>query len=302
MHTELKKTMEPYQNESFMDFFSSILSYLDEGVYYVDKERQILYWNKGAERLTGYSEKEIVGRHCQDNLLEHVTEDGTCLCVGLCPLAATIQDGQCRKANVFLHHKEGHRVPITVQTLPVRDNAGVTLGALEVFLENPETIDKNEKLKQLAKLAYLDNTTNLPNQNYMLMKLKAIVEELRRSPSLYGVIMERVDNYTDLSDEFSTLILDRIFATAGNTLQNNIPPTAVIGRWDHQTFLIIVPNMIENSVATLGKRLARLVEQSTFMIDRKTAKSNLSFRYAMLESADNENLLLQPLLIAPYQK
>lgn len=294
--------MEDYQAGSFMDFFSSILSYLDEGVYYVDRDRQILYWNRGAERLTGYKENEVVGRHCQDNILEHVLDDGTCLCLGLCPLAATIEDGKCRKANVFLHHKEGHRVPITVQTLPVKDNNGATLGALEVFLENPETDDKSEKLKQLAKLAYLDNTTNMPNQNYMMMKLKAVQEELKRSTCQYGVIMERIDNYTDLSDEFSPAILDRILHTAGNTLQSNIPATGIISRWDHQTFLILVPNMNNQNLETLGRRLSRLVEQSTFMVNRITAKSHLSFRYSILEQAANEQALLESLLNTPFQK
>lgn len=294
--------MENYQTGSFMDFFSSILSYLDEGVYYVDRDRQILYWNHGAERLTGYGAKEVVGRHCQDNLLEHVLDDGTCLCLEKCPLAATIEDGQCRKANVFLHHKQGHRVPISVQTLPVKDNDGATLGALEVFLENPDTTDRNEKLKQLAKLAYLDNTTNLPNQNYLMMKLKAILEELKRTPIMYGVIMERIDNYTELTDEFAPPIIDRILHTAGNTLQSNIPATGIIGRWDNQTYLIIVPNINVQTIEILGRRLSRLVEQSTFTVERKTAKSQLSFRCAMLTSAKDEMALLEPLFNLPYKK
>lgn len=298
----MEDIMSEFQNETFLDFFSSVLSYLDEGVYYVDRNRQILYWNQGAQRLTGYSEKEVVGRYCQDNLLEHVLDDGTCLCLELCPLAATILDGKCRKANVFLHHKEGHRVPISVQTLPIKDNDGKVLGALEVFLENPETDDKNEKLKLLAKLAYLDNTTNLPNQNYMMMKLKAILEELRRSSCMYGAVMERIDNYTELSNEFAVPILDRILHTAGNTLHTNIPATGIISRWDHQTFLIIVPNTNEQNIEILGRRLSQLVEQSTFTIDRKTAKTQMSFRCSMLEKADNEQALLGPLLNTPFRK
>jgi len=40
-----------------------------DGVYIVDKERRIVFWNKGAEEITGYSAKEVCGRKCSDNIL-----------------------------------------------------------------------------------------------------------------------------------------------------------------------------------------------------------------------------------------
>ena len=48
--------------------FKELLDTLYDGVYFVDRERRILYWNKGAERLTGYSSEEVLGVHCSDHL------------------------------------------------------------------------------------------------------------------------------------------------------------------------------------------------------------------------------------------
>jgi PAS domain S-box-containing protein len=53
---------------------------LSDGVYFVDRGRRILYWNKGAERITGYSKDEVLGRRCRDNLLNHCDDAGTILC------------------------------------------------------------------------------------------------------------------------------------------------------------------------------------------------------------------------------
>lgn len=41
-----------------------ILGTVPSGLFLVDDERHIVYWNKEAERITGYSSSEIVGRHC----------------------------------------------------------------------------------------------------------------------------------------------------------------------------------------------------------------------------------------------
>ena len=43
-------------------FFKKMLDELYDGVYFVDTDRRILYWNAAAERLSGYAASEVVGR------------------------------------------------------------------------------------------------------------------------------------------------------------------------------------------------------------------------------------------------
>jgi PAS domain S-box-containing protein len=104
-----------------------------DGVYFVDRERRITYWNKAAEELTGYSSTEAVGRQCFDNFLVHVNDQGCPLCLSGCPLVGTISDGKRREAKIYLQHKLGHRVPVSVRVAPVVDSAGHIAGAGTVF-------------------------------------------------------------------------------------------------------------------------------------------------------------------------
>ena len=62
-----------------------ILDNLYDGVYIVDKDRRIHYWNKAAEELTGYSASGLLGSCCNDNILNHVDEAGNKLCSDDCP-------------------------------------------------------------------------------------------------------------------------------------------------------------------------------------------------------------------------
>jgi PAS domain-containing protein len=48
-------------------FVEKLLENLYDGVYFVDCDRRILYWNKGAERISGYSAGEVIGRYCHEN-------------------------------------------------------------------------------------------------------------------------------------------------------------------------------------------------------------------------------------------
>jgi PAS domain-containing protein len=87
------------------EFYKRLLDSLNDAVYFVDRERRIVYWNKGAERITGFSSDDVLGHLCYDNLLSHVDGKGQELCRGHCPLSATMADGEAREAQVFLRHK-----------------------------------------------------------------------------------------------------------------------------------------------------------------------------------------------------
>jgi PAS domain S-box-containing protein len=96
-------------------FEQAVVDQLYEGVYYVDLGRRIRSWNQGAERLIGFDASDVVGRYCHDNLLNHVDASGQPMCRTLCPLAATMRDGEGREADAFLRHRKGHRVPVWVR-------------------------------------------------------------------------------------------------------------------------------------------------------------------------------------------
>ena len=107
-----------------------------DGVFYVDLERKITFWNRSAERISGYAAEDVIGMTCCDKMLECVTSDGSRLCDENCPLAATMQDETARELNIYLHHKKGHRVPVTVRTSVLRGEDAETAGCIETFVES----------------------------------------------------------------------------------------------------------------------------------------------------------------------
>ena len=55
--------------------FEAVVDSLETGVYLVDHDRKIVYWNRGAERISGYKRHDVTGRYCRDDLLVHCDEN-----------------------------------------------------------------------------------------------------------------------------------------------------------------------------------------------------------------------------------
>jgi PAS domain S-box-containing protein len=105
--------------------------------YVVDLDQRIRWWNGAAAELTGYAAADVIGTLCSDRKLGHVDADGRQLCGDGCPLLETMRDGEPRQADVWLHHRKGHLVPVTIVANPLRDADGQIIGAIETFRDIP---------------------------------------------------------------------------------------------------------------------------------------------------------------------
>ena len=113
------------------ELLQKIVDEAPQGIYVLDAERKIVFWSAGAERITGYSREEMVGRHCFEGMLDHIDREGVHLCHDFCPMMATIFDGQSREQPVFLKDRTGQRIPVMVHTEPLFKGQE-TLGLLNI--------------------------------------------------------------------------------------------------------------------------------------------------------------------------
>lgn len=160
--------------------YEKLLNTLQEGVYFVNREREITYWNEGAERLAGYAAGEMLGKACCDSVLEHVDEHGQSLCADGCPLSSVMRDGQPRTAEFYLRHKLGHRLPVAVRVFPLRNSDGVIVGAVEVFSDSTLKMKFEKRVSELEQPAFRDALTGLPNRRHIELKVEQALQDHQR--------------------------------------------------------------------------------------------------------------------------
>lgn len=247
---------------SRQDFYFDILNNLFDGLYFVDRERRITFWNRTAESLTGYEAREVVGRRCADNILVHVDGEGHNLCEGRCPLAKTLEDGESREVEVFLHHRKGHRVPVAVRVAPIRGANGRITGAVEVFNDNSRRLAETQELDHLRRLALLDPVTELRNRHFLEISLQAILKEVNRYNWPMGLLFVDIDRFKRVNDAYGHEAGDEILKAVAQTLARSVRAFDIVGRWGGEEFVVVVRNITEKNLALLAEKIRALVGRS----------------------------------------
>ncbi len=269
------------------DFYRSLLDHVHDGVYFVDPQRRILYWNRAAERLSGFSAREVVGSHCFDNILMHTDEQGTELCKGPCPLAQTLEDGRPREAWVYMRHKRGHRIPVHVRVAPVRDEKGNIQGAVELFADASQWVAIRQRLGELERLALVDELTGLPNRRYLQQELYSRLGELARYGRPCGVMFLDVDGFKRLNDTYGHQVGDRVLRMVASTLGRNSRSFDVVGRWGGDEFLGVFPLLERAELTKLAERYRRLVKSAVLFHQGAPLRVTVSLGVTMTRKGES---------------
>jgi diguanylate cyclase (GGDEF)-like protein/PAS domain S-box-containing protein len=257
MNQQIAKTELPSEPV----FYKELLDQISDGVYFVDRSRKIHYWNQGAVRLTGYKPDELLGRYCDDNILCHVDMEGNELCKEKCPLAACINDGKFREADVFLRHKEGKRVPVHARVHPLRDEDGQITGAIEIFNDNTAQMDTRRKIEEMRRLAFLDHLTQLPNRRFLEMLVNSALNEFHYHKEPFGILVFDIDNFKQINDSYGHSCGDSALQEIAMTINGSLRPSDTIGRWGGDEFLVIARNVNKEIIRGLAERCAMLIRQ-----------------------------------------
>jgi diguanylate cyclase (GGDEF)-like protein/PAS domain S-box-containing protein len=273
-------------------FYRAMVDGLYDAVYFVDTDRKITYWNRSAEKLTGYKSRDVVGKHCNDNILDHVDIEGTNLCTGDCPLAKTIRDGKKRQAEVFLRHREGHRIPIITHIAPVRGDNGRIVGAVEVFADNSACMARRERVQELERMAMLDELTGLANRRWLEYELQTRLNELERYGRLFGVLFIDIDGLGDINREHGREVGDDVVRMIGQTLLYNSRPFDTMGRWEGGKFFGTIVNVDRQELAAAAHRFLMLIGTSRLPLEKGEILVTASIGATLAKWGDTSEELL----------
>lgn len=240
------------------EIYRTVLEDLPTAVYLVDRDRRIILWNSGAEKLTGYLRQEVLGRSCRDDLLMHCDDHQACLCGAACPLQQTMHDGQPRAADVFLLHKNGQRVPVSVRAFPVRDAHGAIIGAVECFDKRLIPLTGNPLPRKPIQEASVDELTGLPDRAATLERLQAYLEDYGGSPVPFGVIAIAVDTLDLVRRDNGVCAVNALLRATGQTLAGTLGPRDMIGRWSPERFLAVVTSCTAPTLLRAAGTMKRL--------------------------------------------
>jgi diguanylate cyclase (GGDEF)-like protein/PAS domain S-box-containing protein len=276
--------MSPFEDP---DICRAVLDSLSVGVYLVDHERRIIFWNAGAERISGYLRHEVVGRCCRDEILVHSLS----MAGGLfrtARLNGIRMDNL--ESHLYLHHRNGHHIPVVVSS-SILDRAG-KIGAAEV-LRVRALARWNDANNTPISPRYLDPVTRLANQTFCRVRLRIFLSTFAAERLPFSVLLVRIADLDQFMLEHGSEAGRLLIRAVGETLGNTVRTNDVAGRWAEDELLMILPGCGGKYAPLIGERIASVANAASIHWWGDELSAAVSFGVATVQEDDSLEALME---------
>jgi PAS domain S-box-containing protein len=241
--------------------FRHVLEDLPVGVYILDREQRIVFWNHSAEQLVGRFSHEVVG-HAFGEVLQACDSEGKNLTGDQCPVTTTLRDGQPHRSTAFYLHKAGHRVTVEVRSHPIYEHGDAIKGASvlfeEIFAEKP----RSSAPATPTMYGCLDATTGIPSHRLTRAVLNECIAEVAESHHGFGLVLIRLLKLDAFRAKHGPQSIIPFVRTAAHTLRHSLDTENFLGCWGENEFIAVLPSASPVTVATTAETLWNLLSHS----------------------------------------
>jgi diguanylate cyclase (GGDEF)-like protein/PAS domain S-box-containing protein len=238
-----------------------LLGQLDKGVCIVNRDYRILYWNVAAERISGYLSHEVAGQANHGDLLLHCANYDALLGGQGCALTELVLAGKPQDSIVLLLHREGYRILAYVESRPIHDAEGATIGALEMFEEVMASPQRG--VREFEAFGCSDSFLRAAHRKYGEMKALHALEALNVFEIPFGWLRVDLDGAQDLDRNFGHGMVDAAVKMVAAALDRNLGALDVLTRWEGHEFRVQISRCTHSELAAAAERLCLLVRASS---------------------------------------
>ena len=261
-------------------------------MYLTDANRRIIYWNRAAEEITGYSAEEVVGSHCHDSILNHVDESGLELCGGTAHWRPRSQTASAVRPTSFSITR-GSPLPVAVRVSRFRDAGTGQVTGIETFVADNERDQLMQQLEELQEIAYIDPLTRLPNRRLLEQTLESRAQEFERYGWRFGVAFIDIDRFKRVNDQVGHAAGDAVLGMVARSLSSGSRASDMVGRWGGEEFLVILPHAGLEEVERASERMRALVQHSHLLFEGHRVSVTVSIGAAAVQAGEGHEELLK---------
>ena len=193
--------------EDSIRFQADLLDAAGQAIVGTDRKGRILFWNKAATRMYGWTRDEIIGRFVQQ-VVPPIDSKAQML-----EMTACVARGDTWSGDLWIRCKDRTVLQVFMTTTPVYDVAGAFLAIVGV---STDITERKLAESELARLALHDPLTDLPNRLLLVNRLDEYL--LRRE--LHGdavvVLFIDLDRFKVINDGIGHQTGDEVLRAAAN--------------------------------------------------------------------------------------
>lgn len=146
-----------------LKLYELILAHINEAVFVVDQEMRIVFFNRAAEQLTGFSRAEAVGQYCYEIFRSPE-------CPASCALREALSTGKpVLQQEMMILDRDNREVPVCISTSPLFDEKGTMVGGVETVRDQSAVVSLQEELKRRHTLYDIITQNNKMQETIALL-------------------------------------------------------------------------------------------------------------------------------------
>lgn len=131
----------------------------------------------------------------------------------------------------------------------------------------------NELKEKVNDLILIDEITNLYNRKILY---KTLAYEIKRSIRGYGhlsVILLSINNFDGINEKYGEEISNILLKQVANLLLNTVRSIDIVGVYDKNEFMLILPDMNPKKGWVAAERIQKLMDKEIFPVDNRVTLS-----------------------------
>ncbi len=253
----------------------------------MDEKGNITFWNPAAEKMFGYTEKEVLGKDMHKLLT--LPEDKQKARIGMSYFMRT---GTGPVINTVMEmtavRKDGEIFPIERSVSPFKiKGKWYAVGSVR------DITKRKQNEKQLIAMATTDPLTGIPNRRHFMDQADRHLKLAIRHKEPFSVLMFDLDLFKKINDTYGHETGDAVLKKVAASISECMRNTDIIGRIGGEEFAIALPNTGAEAAFTSAERLRiAIMEQKV-----EAEGIDVTFTASMgISELDNENQTLEDLL------
>jgi diguanylate cyclase (GGDEF)-like protein/PAS domain S-box-containing protein len=249
------------------EFTDSVFQNAPFSIVATDTDGLITAMNEAAEKLTGYSREDLVGKapltvlHDERELLGKALSldpAATLERFGFRVLTAGAAVGEMEEQEWTLIRRDGARTPINLAVRAVTTETGEISGFVSIAFDITE---RRQMLDYVTHLATHDQLTGLTGRALLQDKTVHAVDVARRFGTKVAVFMIDLDHFKRINDSLGHSAGDQLLIEAARRLSRSVRSTDIVARVGGDEFVVVMPDIttvedVDQCAANLVARLS----------------------------------------------
>ncbi len=212
------------------------LNCIADGVICTDFEGNISFLNPVAERMTGFTLEEAIGRPMGESfrIIDAITRE-----TAPNPMAKAAEENKvgALPTNSILINRDGHELFIEDSVAPIHDRFGLVQGSVLVFRD--VTVAR-ALAARVAHLAEHDLLTGLPNRLLFNDRLDQAIARAHRNTGLIAVLFLDLDGFKHINDSLGHSVGDKLLQSVARQLLECVRAPDTISRQGGDEFIVLL--------------------------------------------------------------